>query len=174
MSQSTGRLELAGGVATALVVLAVIPAECQAQARRPPLEPEPQGENLTSPFKGCYELRLGRWWPWGMGEDTIYATPPSRVKLLPEKRTEGFETNGYIIRAMTPEKGAAPARGGSSYWQLKSGAQVDLVWTDGFTGVTLRLKKHGDKLTGWAHPHFDRTLFVPHIVHVTARRISCE
>jgi hypothetical protein len=127
----------------------------------------------TSVFEGCYELTLGRWWPWSFGGDNQFVTPPHRIKLLSERGTKGFEQDGFLIRALS-QKGAAPVRGGPSYWQLKSENQIELIWNDGFTGVTLALRKQGDKLQGWAHPHFDVPVIPPRIAHVTARRIACD
>ncbi len=50
----------------------------------------------------------------------------------------------------------------------------DLTWTDGFTGVTLKLEKKGDKLSGWAHPHFDAVKIIPRRARVVARPIACD
>jgi len=52
--------------------------------------------------------------------------------------------------------------------------QIDLVWTDGFTGVTLKLEKKKDELSGWAHPHFDAAKFIPRMARVVARPIACD
>jgi hypothetical protein len=57
---------------------------------------------------------------------------------------------------------------------VKSSSEIKLVWTDGFTGLTLDLKKHGKELRGWAHPHFDRMKLIPRTAHATARQIACE
>jgi hypothetical protein len=157
-----------------LTLLVVISPRCHGQASNPSPGPQTQSENHASSFIGCYELVLGRWWPWSFGGDTIYVTPPTRIELLPEAGTKGFEKNGLVIRAIPPQTGMTSGRGGPSYWQVKSGNQVDLVWTDGFTGVTLTLEKHGDELRGWAHPHFDGPTFVPRVQHVIAKRIVCE
>ena|ERR1700730_440682 len=128
-------------------------------------------EMPAASFAGCYELKLGRWWPWSFGGDTEFVTPPSRIQLFAERGTKGFEEDGFLIRAI---KGAAPGRGGPSYWQMRSGDQVDLIWNDGFTGVTLALKKDGDRLRGWAHPHFDVFPVIPRTARVTAQRIACD
>jgi hypothetical protein len=124
-------------------------------------------------FAGCYELTLERWWPWSLGEDTKYATPPTLVKLLLERGTVGFEKNEFLVRALPARKGTVSGRGGPSYGQIKASNRIDLIWTDGFTGVTLALEKSGDELHGWAHPHFDAPKLVPRIAHVTARRTAC-
>jgi len=129
---------------------------------------------LTKSFEGCYELTLGRWWPWSFGGDNQFVAPPSRIRLLSERGTKGFEEDGFLIRTIPSRKGAASGRGGPSYWNVMSPSEIDLIWNDGFTGVTLSLKKRGDELRGWAHPHFDATPLVPRIAHVTARKIACD
>ena len=123
---------------------------------------------------GCYKLAIGRWWPWGFGEENSYVTPPSRVELLSEHGTKGFEQYGFLLRTM-PRKEEAPAGSREfSYWQVRSSDQIDLIWTDGFTGVTLELEKKGDELSGWAHPHFDAVKLIPRTARVVARSIACD
>lgn len=160
--------------AVTLIFFVALSLTSVAQQDKAPASPETQPRSRTAPFVGCYDVNMGRWWPWGFGGDTKFVTPPSRIELLSEQGTKGFEQEGLLIRAMPPRKGAAPGRGSPSYWQLNSNDQVDLIWNDGFTGVTLTLRKNGDKLRGWAHPHFDAGHFIPHIAHVTAKRIACD
>lgn len=129
-----------------------------------------QSAPQTSSFAGCYDLKMGRWWPWGFGEDDMFATPPNRIKLLPERGTHGFEKNGFVIREMTPKGGDLKR---FSFWQLKSSDQIDLTWTTGFSGVTLELKGKGNHMRGWAHPFWDFPR-LPRIARVTAQRIPCD
>jgi hypothetical protein len=142
------------------------------------LQSEANGQTQPAPlsksFEGCYELTLGRWWPWSFDGDNEFVTPPSRIRLLSERGTKGFEQDGFLIRPIPPRKGAASGRGGPSYWNLKSASAIDLIWTDGFTGVTLSLEKRGDQLRGWAHPHFDAAPLIPRVAHVVARKIACD
>lgn len=128
---------------------------------------------VTVRFTGCYELKLGRWWPWGFGEENSYVTPPSRIELLSEHGTRGFEQDGFVLRTIPRQ--APPSAGSreSSYWRVRSSSEVDLVWTDGFTGVTLKLQKEGDRLRGWAHPHFDAVKLIPRTARVEGKRILC-
>jgi hypothetical protein len=131
------------------------------------------GETPGLEFAGCYELMLGRWWPWSFGGDTILVTPPRRIQLLLTRGTVGFEKDRLLIRPISDIKVPVQGRGGPSYWQPKSDTQVDLEWNDGFTGVTLNLEKQGSELYGWAHPHFDAPSFIPRIERVVARKIAC-
>ena len=166
-----GKTKMVGQLAEILMLLVVISPSCSGQASNPP---KPQNENQTSSFKGCYELELGKWRPWSFGEDTVFVTPPTRIELLPEPGTKGFEKNGFLIRAVPPQTSVSPGRPVSSFWQIKSSTHVDLVWTNGLSGVTLKLTKHGTDLRGWAHPHIDFPTPPPRIQHVIAKRIVCE
>jgi hypothetical protein len=120
---------------------------------------------------GCYELKLGRWWPWGFGEDNSFVTPPNRIQLSLELGTESWEKGYYLIRAM---KSAGAGRRGPSYWLLGPNGRINLEWNDGFTGVELAVEQHADQLRGWAHPHFDLAPLIPRTAVVTAQRIACE
>jgi hypothetical protein len=157
-----------------LVFLVVLSPGCYAQAEKPGTSGQTQAVLPTTAFEGCYELKLGRWWPWSFGEDTQFVIPPSKIRLLSIKDTVGFEENGYLIRRIPPTQGSTSGRRQFSYWQVKSDSHVELIWTNGFSGVTLGLEKHGDELRGWAHPHFDFPTFIPRIMHVTAHRIACD
>lgn len=130
-------------------------------------------DSKTGAFTGCYNLKLGRWWPWGFGQDNIFATPSSRIKLLPEQGTEGFERYGLVIREMTLGKSPSPFRRRFSYWQVESSDKIDLTWTTGFSGVTLELKKGKKDLRGWAHPFWDFPR-PPRIARVKASKIACD
>jgi hypothetical protein len=151
-----------------VVVLFIDLGESEANAQAPSIPPSAMS------FAGCYELKLGRWWPWSFGEDNQFVTPPSKIQLIPQQGTDGFEKYGFVIRQIPPAKGGAPGRRRSSFWLVKSDNNVQLIWTNGLSGVSLNLGRHGDKLRGWAHPHFDFPMFIPRIMHVTALRIACD
>jgi hypothetical protein len=150
----------------AFLALIVITYGCLAQ------ESSIQGAQIpvaqAAPFAGCYELKLGRWWPWGMGGDTKFATPSRRIELTLERGTKTFERQGLFIRAIPPDTTLSR----NAWWVPLPGDRVDLFWTNGFAGAALRLAKRGDDLHGWAHAFFD-TLRPPHIAHVAARRVAC-
>jgi len=157
-----------------LLLLAAFSPRYFAQGGNPVGGAPTRVETPTPPLAGCYDLTLGRWWPWALGEDTGLITPPNRIQLLPERGTSGFEKGEFLIRRIPRVNSTTSGRVRSSYWQVKPGNQIDLVWNDGFTGVTLTLKKIRDELRGWAHPHFDYPHFVPRIARVTTRRIACD
>lgn len=159
----------AASVALILFACSLYAAPTVAQTEKSPTNQQGQ----AAPFVGCYELKLGRWWPWGYGGDSSFVTPPKRVQLLAEPGTEGFEQDGFLLRGIAEPSKPVGGRGRPSYWQVDSEKQVLLIWNDGFTGVTLKLEKDGSALRGWAHPHSDSPHFVPHTAHVVATRIDC-
>jgi hypothetical protein len=164
--------QLAFGLGLMILLLALVPSGSIAQTDKSEAKAEAQAALTPAPFEGCYELKLGRWWPWGFGEENTMVTPPSRIQLLGERGTRGFEQDKLLIRTI-PHQERPPGSRESSFWSTKSPNQLLLTWTDGFVGVTLDLTKAKDELNGWAHPHFDAARLVPRLARVTARRIAC-
>src|SRR6266536_671506 len=74
----------------------------------------------TKSFEGCYDLTMGRWWPWSFGVDNQFVTPPGRIRLLSERGKDGWEKDSFLIRALPPRKGAAVGRGGPAYWNVRT------------------------------------------------------
>jgi hypothetical protein len=160
-------------IAVFLILAVLSPRYFAQEVKQPTASPMGIGGPPLS-FAGCYELKLGRWWPWSFGEDTQFVTPPNQIQLLPEKGTDGFEKYGFVIREILPATRTTSARKSFSYWQVRSNDHIDLIWTNGFSGVTLKLGRRGKELHGWAHPHFDFPIFVPHIMRVIARQARCN
>ncbi len=138
-----------------------------------PAKGQESSEAHGTAFAGCYEVTLGRWWPWSYGEDTVYVTPPSQIEPLSVRGTEGFEKDSFLIRTVPAPKMVGSGWRISSFWQVESKNWLTLTWTNGFTAVSLKLEKQGDELRGWAHPHFDFPHLIPRTAHVTARKIPC-
>ncbi len=131
-------------------------------------------ERETTPYTGCYELNMGRWWPWSFGEDTKYVTPPNRIELLPQLGTQGFEKDRLLIRSIPVQIRVVSGGRRASFWEVRHKNRLNLVWTDGFTGVTLNLEQQGPDLHGWAHPHFDAARLIPRIARAKLQRIPCD
>lgn len=155
-----------------ILSLGLVPSVSIAQTDKTDAKAQAQPATTQASYEGCYELNLGRWWPWGFGAENSMVTPPSRIQLLGERGTHGFEQDKLLIGSI-PRQDRQPGSRESSFWGTKSPNQVLLTWTDGFVGVNLDLTKGKDDLEGWAHPHFDAAKLVPRIAHVTARRITC-
>jgi|SRR5215469_1807311 len=133
----------------------------------------PSNKEIQS-YTGCYQLNMGRWWPWSFGEDTQYVTPPSRVELTLDQGTEGWAKDHFLIRVAPAQKSMVSGGRRASYWEVEPDNRIDLIWNDGFTGVTLKLERQGNDLRGWAHPHFDAGKFIPRIAQVKGQRIACD
>ena len=118
---------------------------------------------------GCYQLQLGRWWPWGLGEDAVFATPPQRMELTLDRGTQGFETYGLVIRPLSTNERLRR----SAFWRPLGRTHAVLTWTTGFSGVGMILAEHGGDLRGRAHAFFDFPR-IPHKAHVVARKIPCN
>jgi hypothetical protein len=102
-----------------IVLLAAVPGvDCYAQKSTP--ETSQPAQTTVGSFAGCYELTLGRWWPWGFDSDATFYTPPRRVKLLTEPGTKGFEEHGLLLRALPDPTATTTGRGGPSYWNVRS------------------------------------------------------
>lgn len=155
-----------------VLLLLLVPAStCTGQnayQQRPPSEKEMES------YAGCYQLTMGRWWPWSFGEDTEFVTPPHRVELTLDQGTEGWGKDHLLIRVAPAQKNKVSGGRGASFWEVQPNNRINLIWTDGFTGVTLTLGKHRSMLRGWAHPHFDAAKLVPRIAQVKGQRIACD
>jgi hypothetical protein len=156
------------------ILIAIVAFNCPPQKSAP--KTAQQEQPTLSSYAGCYELTLGRWWPWGFGSDDVYFTPPHRIRLLTEPGTQGWEKNGLLLRALPDPTATRKGRGGPSFWNwsVRSPKQIDLTWTDGFTGITINLERKGPVLKGWLHTHSDAATFIHHSAHVTARPVDCE
>jgi hypothetical protein len=165
--------QLVLGLGLMALLLVLVPSRSMAQTGKSEAKTQARPALTPASFEGCYELKSGRWWPWGFGEENALVTPPNRIRLLAERGTRGFEQDKLLIRTIPHQDRPSGSRE-SSYWSTKSPDQLLLTWTDGFVGVTLDLTKSKDELNGWAHPHFDAVKLVPRIARVTARRITCS
>lgn len=158
----TIKFAILAGLTTPLLMIAVPSvADQNAASNRSPLDIK---------FAGCYQLNLGRWWPWGFGEDNQFVTPPQRIELLSEQGTEGWERRHLLLRAMPNASG----RKGPSFWEVQDENRIDLVWTDGFTGLTVDLRKEGNEFRGKGHPHFDSFVLIRRVAYVKMRNIACD
>jgi hypothetical protein len=145
--------------------------DCVPKSIQSPTDQQPQ--TPVGSFVGCYELSVGRWWPWGFSDETGYFRPPHRVQLLGELGRKGWEQNGLLLRSVPDSGSTKRVRGGPSYWNLISPTRIELHWTDGFTGIVIKLVKHKTELRGTVHPRSDAPMIIRRWAYVTAKPISC-
>lgn len=159
-----------------LAALLLLARSAMAQASGAPkavTNPPVTSQSTVMSFAGCYELHIGRWWPWGFGSHDSNGGLPHRIELLTERGTDRFEEGELLIRAI-PRKEQDSQRQESSLWEVQSATKVRLVWTTGFVGDAMNLHKNQTSLSGWDHPFFDAAKLIPRVAHVTARQISCN
>jgi len=119
-------------------------------------------------FAGCYELHVGRSWPWGPSRDGWL---PRRIELLGQRGTAGFEKDNPLMYAIPPKNVDSQWRE-SPFWAVQSAKEVRIVDVGHFGGDILNLHKTRSGFSGWDHSHSD-VAFSGQITHVTARRIPC-
>jgi hypothetical protein len=143
------------------------------QTKSPPTDPK-QESTFVKPetIQGCYDLTLSPWSPdMKLGEDSEFITPPPRVQLFDKRGTAGFESAGYIVR---PAPGIKPSIHRGAYWLPKGPRTIEIVWTTGFSGLSMELKTadaeilRGKASTFW---DFDRK---KQTANVVAHRVDCS
>jgi hypothetical protein len=128
----------------ALLVLAISPSAASAQ----------EVPTRVADMAGCYDLRLGEWSPpLALGGDTVFLQPPSRIALDSTMGTvRGGRVRGYALR---PAPGARQSVHRYAYWTVGDSLRVQLVWTNGFSGVRMLLQPQGGTLRGTAESFWD-------------------
>lgn len=134
--------------------------------------PGAKSSALISPetVQGCYELGILQWRPGMPGEDAVFMTPPRRIQLLAEPGTQGWEKDHYPVR---PAPGFPASIHRASFWTPTGSNTIEIVWTTGFSGVTMKLKLEGETLKGkakafWDFPRSGQS------AHIVAPKIDCN
>jgi hypothetical protein len=144
-----------------------------AQDRAKTPDPKQKASNLTKPktIKGCYEFGELVWQPdLKLGEDAEFIRPPARIQLLDEHGSTGFEANGYLVR---PAPGVDRSIHRASCWVPKGPKAIEIVWTTGFSGLTMNLELESDTLKGKAETFWDFTR-EHQTASVTAHKVECR
>ena len=101
---------------------------------------------------GCFRVELQPWRPViRLGNDTVYTTPPIRVEIRGDRVTDGLDRRGYLVR---PAPGVVKSVHTFAHVQARKDS-VFLVWSNGFSGVTMALEARVDTLTGQAESFWD-------------------
>jgi hypothetical protein len=136
---------------SSLFCLAIISAPRQSVGQRPEVEES----KFIKPesIQGCYDLGTLSWKPdLKLGEDETFITPPQRIQILAERGSVGFEKNGYLVR---PAPGFSKSIHRASYWESPGPRTIEIVFTTGFSGLSMKLKVEGETLRGEAKTHWD-------------------
>jgi hypothetical protein len=125
---------------------------------------------LADGLPGCYELKLSKWIPAiPLGADEKFVTPPKRIALTETIDSSWGDQHAFKV---LPTGGASPSVHRHAYW-TSDAHQVHVVFSTGYSGLTMDLEPQGSNLVGTAYTAWDfpRTGQTSHVV---ATRISCE
>ena len=121
-------------------------------------------------IQGCYDLGKLNWRPdLKLGEDEVFITPPTRIELLDAHKSFGLEKNGYSVR---PAPGFSPSIHRFAYWMPTSPNAIEIVFSTGTSGLTMKLKWDGRALHGKAKTHWD-FLRRGQTAKIVAPRVEC-
>ena len=107
-------------------------------------------------LKGCYHLELSTWKPdlhLAIAE-MKYITPPSRIELSLEHERNEFDlkNDDFQIYPATPTEASIHKLTG---WRVNQNRFLDLYWSTGFSGLSMRLHQDKDFLKGKAYTFWD-------------------
>lgn len=120
-------------------------------------------------IQGCYEIGKLEWHPKFEGDDLVFITPPARIQVLSQRGTQGQEKDQYLVR---PAPGFPKSIHRYSYWRPTGSHSVEIVWSTGLSGLTMRLKVEENNLKGKAKPFWDFLGRVPS-ARVMAHKVDC-
>lgn len=108
----------------------------------------------VSSLVGCYELKYGRWWPWGSTEPGSFTELPDKLELTELPSPDVLDEGALLARPRSLVKASSSLHPLVFYWQVDED-QVVVTSTNHFAGVTIKMKESGKRLSGWAQPHTD-------------------
>ena len=122
----------------------------------------------------CFELALGPWSPrLDISVDTIYSTPPMTVRFT-RIRNDWFAEEDEPSFRVLPANDAPMSVHGPGFWTPVAGRDsLAIVWSTGFSGLTMKLAVaaealHGEAETFWDFPRPRQTS------QVTGVRVPCK
>jgi len=153
-------------IPAAICILVVVGSACAAASRL---------DYVAAGSSTCYRLELGAWsGPFPSGSPTLHQVP--EAIRLDTVSLPAMPWPGHYQRAAPSQ---APRNGRPErfppHWRLFAQDSLEIIWTTGFGGVTLRLRQAHDALSGAAYAFND--VEGPGIVQPTApvkgTRIDC-
>jgi hypothetical protein len=122
-------------------------------------------------IQGCYELGALNWKPDLQldKDEAAFIIPPERIELLAKRGTEGREKNGYLVR---PASGVTQSVHRSTYWMPTGPNTIEVVFTTGTSGLSMKLRVEGETLKGKAKSHWD-FLRRSQTAQLISRKIDC-
>lgn len=109
--------------------------------------------SATPRVAGCYDTRLGSWSPFlPIGGDTIYMTPPARVRLWSQLSPDWRSESAFAITPLGPSRRPAHKFG---IYRVVNRDSIDVTFSNGLSGVRLALGARHDSLVGLATSFWD-------------------
>lgn len=122
-------------------------------------------------WAGCYDLELRAWHRRVGGADTLYYSPPPRVRLDTTRAADPWAGDGRVV---VPAPGSPPSVHRFAVWEQVHPDTVALTWSTGFTGLRMRLGRAGQALRGHATTFIDVSPYEPHRADVVAAPVPCD
>jgi hypothetical protein len=107
-----------------------------------------------------------------LGADENFSTPPTRVRLGKGHVRQPKSTQGKW-RALEPAPGAKPSIHSYSHWNFLDTGEISLLWSTGFSGLTMVVSIQGEQLIGTAETFWDFPR-PKQKAKVQLRKISCN
>ena len=128
------------------------------------------GQTVEQRVKGCWVVQLGEWQPKTVfDKDSIYVTPPAKIELQ-DRYYYGVAGNRWNV---LPANGAMPSVHHIVFFQSIGTDSIAIVWSTGYSGLSMRLAISQDTLRGTATTFwdFDRP---QQTANVLLTRIECH
>ena len=120
---------------------------------------------------GCWAVSMAPWRPtMNIVGDNIYSRPPAKIELQARRGTRVFEEHGWLVR---PAPGTTPSIHDFSYFEGLGHDSIRVVWSTGFSGLTMRLAVGQDTLRGAAQTFWDFGR-PPQAAEVLLARVPCH
>lgn len=133
--------------------------------------PTPSAAQFQPP--ACMDLSLGAWTPaMEVGADSLYLAPPPRVYFDTVRFTRGASVAGDD-RRLVPAPGALPSVHRIAAWRRAADGTIEVMWSNGFSGLQGALRREGDTWIGEVRSFwdFDRPV---QVAQVSGEVVSCE
>lgn len=138
---------------------------CGCAGALPPAAPQSANPALTiAAIAGCFDTQLSDWDP------PLTEQLPSSIELSKSRIAQGFGKGDHALKTMIATPGLQER---TSFWRVGD-SKLELVWTDGFAGVTAALLPAGRDFAGTAMSFSDAGLAPPSRAQLKLQRIPCS
>jgi len=109
-------------------------------------------QGVEQRVKGCWSVQLGEWKPeMPYGADTIFVTPPAKIELQDKYYYGQVGTRWSVL----PSNEAKPSIHSVAFFQPIGTDSIAIIWSTGFSGLSLHLAIGQDTLKGIAITFWD-------------------